>query len=193
MREPKLASCTLFRDGTVNRRIAKPQLRGANVALRRGALSQLWKYPFFQLECLGTSGSGVICVAADLPADCASGSPFYVGSVIPSRSFAAVGIPWLETSLMPWYQHPFFRHHTTRNVFALLEDALLVAVVILCSKLVGLIIDWTIAPGFFHDALASLKGFGSIVLYCWFFAQLLFNLYNLTKGKSDGSHSLLAA
>jgi hypothetical protein len=94
---------------------------------------------------------------------------------------------------MPWYQHSFFRLPLTQTVIAILEDTGLVILVILCSKLVGIVINWTIAPGRLHDALAALKGFGLIVLWCWFFAQLLKNLYNLSKGKFNDFHSLLVA
>jgi hypothetical protein len=89
---------------------------------------------------------------------------------------------------MSWYHHLL-----AQTIFAILEDTGLVILVILCSKIVGVVITWTIAAGFLHEALGVLKGFGLIVLWCWFFTQLLINLYNLSKGKFNGSHAFLVA
>lgn len=89
--------------------------------------------------------------------------------------------------LMSVLGHPF-----VKTALALIEDAALVIIAVLCVKAVGMVVHWVFPSGWVHDSFDVLKGFGVLILYVYFFVQLILKLYNASKEQSHGAHSVLA-
>ncbi len=87
----------------------------------------------------------------------------------------------------------FLHSPFVRAAAAIIEDALLVMLVLVCARGVGEVLKWAVPSGWVHNTFEALKGFGVLVLYAWFFVELLRKLYNASKEYSSGSHSVLVA
>jgi hypothetical protein len=80
-----------------------------------------------------------------------------------------------------------------RAALAIIQDALLVSLVLVCSRFVGEVLKWAVPAGWVHQWFEGLKGFGVLVLYVWFFVELLRKLYNASKEYYHGSRPVLVA